>query len=101
MPGGRVSIHDTEEHLYFPGGTMKLLMTLLKGLVATALVVGKDDKAELRTLAADHTVGDKWLVTDGLKPGDRLIVEGLGRIKPGDTVRPVPAGSPPPDRPKS
>jgi len=68
---------------------------------ATALVVGKDDKAELRTLTADHTVGDKWLVTDGLRPGDRLIVEGLGRIKPGDTVRPVPAGSPPPDRPKS
>jgi membrane fusion protein (multidrug efflux system) len=62
---------------------------------ATALVVGKDDKAELRTLTADRTVGDKWLVTEGLKPGERLIIEGLGRIKPGQKVRPVPAGSPP------
>lgn len=62
---------------------------------ATVMLVGKDDKAELREVTADRTVGDKWLITAGLKPGDRIIVEGLGRIRPEQPIRPVPAGSPP------
>lgn len=62
---------------------------------ATVMLVGKDGKAELRQVSAGRTVGDKWLVTAGLKPGDKLIVEGLGKIKPGQPIRPVPAGSPP------
>ena len=56
---------------------------------ATALVIGKDSKAELRTLTTDRTVGDQWLVSQGLQAGDRLIVEGLGRIEAGQTVTPV------------
>lgn len=62
---------------------------------ATVFVVGPDNKAVLRTVVANRTVGDKWLVTSGLAPGDKVITEGLDRIKPGMTVRPVPAGSPP------
>lgn len=62
---------------------------------ATVFLVGADNKAVLRTVTADRTVGDKWLVTAGLKPGDKVIVEGLGRIKPDKPIRPVPAGSPP------
>ena len=62
---------------------------------ATALVVGKDDKAELRKVVAGRTVGNRWLVTSGLKAGDRLIVEGLNQIKPGQKVKPVSAGSKP------
>ncbi|RYD88351.1 MAG: efflux RND transporter periplasmic adaptor subunit [Sphingomonadales bacterium] len=61
---------------------------------ATVLLVGPDGKALLRTVVADRTVGDKWLVTDGLKPGDKVIVEGLGKLKPGQPIRAVPAGSP-------
>ena len=57
---------------------------------ATALVISTDSKAELRTVVTERTVGDKWLVSKGLQPGDRLIVEGLGRIQPGQAVRPVP-----------
>jgi membrane fusion protein (multidrug efflux system) len=60
---------------------------------ATALVISADSKAELRTVVTERTVGDKWLVSKGLQPGDRLIVEGLGRIQPGQTVRPVAASS--------
>jgi membrane fusion protein, multidrug efflux system len=56
---------------------------------ATALVISDDSKAELRTVVTDRTVGDKWLVSKGLQPGDRLIVEGLGRIQPGQVVQPV------------
>jgi membrane fusion protein (multidrug efflux system) len=63
------------------------------------MVVGPGNKAMLRTVTADRTVGDKWLVAGGLSPGDKVIVEGLDRIKPGQAVRPVPAGSAPSSRP--
>ncbi|KMS57934.1 efflux RND transporter periplasmic adaptor subunit [Sphingobium cupriresistens] len=55
---------------------------------ATAMVVGKDNKVEVRQVTVDRAVGDKWIVTDGLKPGDRLIVEGLVNLRPGTVVRP-------------
>ncbi|TWB13972.1 membrane fusion protein (multidrug efflux system) [Nitrospirillum amazonense] len=54
-----------------------------------ALVVVADNKVEQRSLTVDRTVGDKWLVTDGLKDGDRLIVEGSLKVKAGQTVTPV------------
>lgn len=54
---------------------------------ATALVVGMDDKVELRMLKADKAIGDKWLVTDGLKAGDRVIVSGLMKVRPGSQVK--------------
>jgi membrane fusion protein (multidrug efflux system) len=62
---------------------------------ATVFVVGPDDKAVQKAVVATRTVGDQWLVTSGLQAGDRMIVEGLDRIKPGMTVRPMPAGSKP------
>ncbi|MDF3056564.1 MAG: efflux transporter periplasmic adaptor subunit [Rariglobus sp.] len=58
---------------------------------ATALVVGADNKVELRVLKTDRTVGNQWLVSDGLKPGDQLIVQNLQRIRPGAAVKPIPA----------
>lgn len=53
----------------------------------TALVVGPGDKVELRQVQVSRTVGDKWLVDSGLAAGDRVIVEGLQRIRAGATVR--------------
>ncbi|MBM3117914.1 efflux RND transporter periplasmic adaptor subunit [Jeongeupia naejangsanensis] len=58
---------------------------------ATAMVVGKDDKVEPRMLKTARTVGDNWLVTDGLKSGDKLIVDGLQKIHPGAKVKTVAA----------
>ncbi len=55
---------------------------------ATALVVGAQNKVELRNIVAERPVGDKWVVTSGLKPGDRLIVEGLLNLRPGTVVVP-------------
>lgn len=57
----------------------------------TALVVGADNKVELRVLKTRRTVGDKWLIGEGLKAGDKLIVDGLQKIAPGVPVNPVPA----------
>jgi membrane fusion protein (multidrug efflux system) len=56
---------------------------------ATALVVGAGNKVEPRTLTLGQSIGDKWLVTGGLKAGDRLIVEGLQKTGPGAPVKPV------------
>lgn len=55
---------------------------------ATAMVVGKDGKVEIRQIETDRAVGGKWIVTRGLKPGDRLIVEGLVNLRPGTVVKP-------------
>ena len=62
---------------------------------ATVMLVGPDNKAVPRAIVAEQTVGPDWLVTAGLKPGDKVIVEGLGKVKPGQLIRPVPAGSKP------
>ena len=55
-----------------------------------AMVANGSDKVEQRTLKIDRAIGDKWLVSEGLKPGERLIVEGFQRIKPGDEVKALP-----------
>lgn len=64
---------------------------------AVVLVVAKSAKgevAEQRIVKAEQTDGADWIVTDGLKPGDRVIVEGTSRVRVGEPVRPVAAGSP-------
>lgn len=60
---------------------------------ATALVIGEGNKVERRRLQLARVVGNQWLVTSGLKVGDRLIVEGLQRARAGQTVTPVAAAS--------
>lgn len=62
---------------------------------ATALVVDASGKVEQRILTTSRTVGDRWLVTSGLAAGDRLIVEGVQKAKPGMPVKAAPAGSRP------
>ena len=51
-----------------------------------ALVVGPDDIVQLRNLEVDRAIGDQWVVSSGLKPGDRVIVEGIQSAKPGSKV---------------
>ena len=62
-----------------------------KGL-PTALIVNAEKKVERRQLVTDRAVGDAWLVTSGLKPGDQVIVEGVQKVRPGAEVSAVPAG---------
>lgn len=54
---------------------------------ASVLVIGADDKVETRMITAAQAIGDKWLVTKGLKEGDRVIISGLQKIKPGVQVK--------------
>lgn len=60
---------------------------------ASAMVVDAEGKAALRPVKVSRTVGASWLVEDGLKPGDRVIVEGLQKIRPGAPVRAVEQGA--------
>lgn len=62
---------------------------------ATAMLVGAGEKVEVRPIKVSRTIGDNWLVSDGLKAGDRVILEGLQRAKPGTPVRVVPFGGQP------
>ena len=61
---------------------------------AFVYLVGKDDKAARRKIVAERTVGPNWVVTDGLKPGDKVITQGVGNLKQGAPIKPVPASSP-------
>lgn len=54
-----------------------------------AMVVGEGNRIEARTLKTDRVINDKWLVVEGVKAGDRVVLEGLQKIGPGAQVRPV------------
>jgi membrane fusion protein, multidrug efflux system len=56
------------------------------------LLVDKDGKALRQMIVVDRTIDDKWLVTSGLQAGDKVIVEGSQRVRPGATVKAVPFG---------
>ena len=55
-----------------------------------SLIVDAEEKVEQRMLTLDRAIGDKWLVSSGLAPGDRVIVEGLQMLRPGTVVKAVP-----------
>lgn len=57
---------------------------------ATAYIVNEDGKIETRDLTLDRTIGDRWLVTEGLRAGDRLVVEGTARVRTGQVVSAMP-----------
>ena len=54
----------------------------------TVLVVGDGDKVALRSVTLDERIGDLYIVTAGLKRGERVIVEGLQKVRPGMQVKP-------------
>lgn len=62
---------------------------------AMVMVVGAEEKVEPRVIKVVRTVGENWLVSDGLKPGDRVILEGTQKARPGTPVKAVPFGASP------
>ena len=60
---------------------------------AVAMLVNADNQVEQRIVQTERTVGNRWLISDGLNVGDRLITEGLHMVKPEMTVEPVPAAN--------
>jgi membrane fusion protein (multidrug efflux system) len=66
------------------------------------MIVGADGKVEPRKLVVEREIDDQWLVSSGLAPGDRVIVEGLQKARPGVEVKAVPfeGGPKPPTGPE-
>lgn len=57
---------------------------------ASVLVVGAEDKVEQRRVTVGRAVGERWVISEGLKAGDRVIAEGFQKAAPGATVQPQP-----------
>ena len=65
-------------------------------------VVTPENKVEIRPVTVGERVGSQWIIAQGLKPGEKVVVEGLQKLKAGDSIRPLPFGSEPqtvPDMP--
>jgi membrane fusion protein (multidrug efflux system) len=97
------------QHVLLPGqfGKVRIETNLRKDVVLvpqraiqqlqsmqTIFTVGPDDKVQLKTITTSDRVGDAWVVEQGLKSGDRVIVEGQLRVRPGMTVSPSPYKEP-------
>jgi membrane fusion protein (multidrug efflux system) len=91
-PGGfvrvRVTVRKLEGALLVPQRAVNELQTSYE-----VAVVGGDDKVEIRSVNVGERVGSLWLIEDGLKPGDRVIVEGMQKVRNGQTVKPIPWAS--------
>jgi membrane fusion protein (multidrug efflux system) len=61
---------------------------------ATVLLLGPSNKAVLRIIQTGAVVDNQWVVTSGLKAGDRVIIDGLTGVDPGVTVTPVAEAAP-------
>jgi membrane fusion protein, multidrug efflux system len=89
LPGqfGRVQIQTEERQnvMLVPQRAIQQMQNM-----RTVLAVGSDNKVVARTVATAERVGDRWIIQQGLKPGDRIIVEGLQKVRPGSTVKTKP-----------
>ena len=61
---------------------------------AYVFIVGAGNKAERRKVVADRTFGADWVVSGGLRPGDKVITQGTANLKSGAPIKPVPASAP-------
>jgi membrane fusion protein (multidrug efflux system) len=65
-------------------------VTRVQGGMGSVLVVDDSNRAQVRMIETDHAVGDKWVVTSGLKPGEKVVIEGGLKARPGLPVVPEP-----------
>jgi membrane fusion protein, multidrug efflux system len=85
-----------------PGGTLvpqRAVRVTQEG--ATVMVLGQGNKAELRKVKVGELQGSNWAVTEGLKAGDKVIVDGLQKVQPGQPVTVAKPGGPPPSAQRS
>jgi membrane fusion protein (multidrug efflux system) len=94
LPGMFVSAHFIQgvEQGVFLVPQQALVRDL--GGKSAVFVVGPGNKAVRRIVDATRTVGSNWVVKSGLKPGDKVITQGLANLKTGAAIKPVPASAP-------
>ncbi len=90
LPG--MFVHAVVQEGVNPQAVLVPQQAVLRDLKGAPYVLVLDDQetAQVRSLTLERTLGDRWLVSAGLKPGDRVIVEGLQFVRPGMKVEAVP-----------
>jgi membrane fusion protein, multidrug efflux system len=87
-PGGygmvRTAVRIQKDALLIP----QRAVSELQGSYQIA-VVGADNKVSIRTVALGNQIGTQWIVTDGLKPSERVVAEGTQKVRPGSLVKPI------------
>jgi membrane fusion protein (multidrug efflux system) len=93
LPGqfGRVRVQTDERKnaLLVPQRAVQQLQSM-----QTVYTVGPGNKVQARPVITAERIGDQWVVDQGLKPGDRVIVEGQLKVRPGAVVQPMPYRAP-------
>jgi membrane fusion protein (multidrug efflux system) len=88
-PGGfvrvRVTVRNIKGALLVPQRAVNELQTSYE-----LAVVGLGNKAEIRSVNVGDQIGSLWVIQDGIKPGDRIIVEGAQKVRDGEQVKPMP-----------
>jgi membrane fusion protein (multidrug efflux system) len=79
----RVQVEERRGALLVPQKAVQQLQSL-----QTVYVVGRENKAAVRPVTLGARVGDRWVIEKGVDPGDRVIVEGQLRVRPGAVVAP-------------
>ena len=89
LPGqfGRIRLRtqDAKNVIVIPQRAVQELQSM-----QSVFTVGPDNKVQARNIVTGDRVGDGWIVTQGLKPGDKVIVEGVQKVRPGAPVQPTP-----------
>jgi membrane fusion protein (multidrug efflux system) len=85
----RVQVEERKDTLVVPQRAVQQLQNM-----QAVYTVGPDNKVQARPITTADRVGDLWVVEQGLKPGDRVIVEGQLKVRPGALVQPVPYRAP-------
>jgi membrane fusion protein (multidrug efflux system) len=85
----RVQVAERKNAILIPQRAVQQLQS-----VQTVYTVGAGDKIEVKTVTTGDRVGNSWIVEQGLQAGDRVVVEGQQKVRPGSTVRPQPYRAP-------
>ena len=79
----RVQVAERKDAILVPQKAIQQLQS-----IQTVFSVGPDNKVEVRPVTTGDRVGNNWIIEQGLRPGDRVVVEGLQKVRPGSRVQP-------------
>jgi membrane fusion protein (multidrug efflux system) len=85
----RVQVAERKNAILIPQKAVQQLQS-----VQTVFTVGPGDKVEVKPVSTGDRVGNSWIVEQGLQPGDRVVVEGQQKVRPGSQVQPQPYRAP-------
>jgi membrane fusion protein, multidrug efflux system len=81
----RLQLKEAKNVIVIPQRAVQELQSM-----QSVFTVGPDNKAQARNIVTGDRVGEGWIVLEGLKPGDKVIVEGVQKVRPGAPVQPTP-----------